>query len=35
MKDTVYIAIISFILGCFITFILIKKLSMEKNRKCY
>lgn len=30
MKDTIYIGIISFIVGCFITFILIKKLSMKK-----
>lgn len=30
MKDTIYIAIISFIVGCFITFILVKKLSMQK-----
>ncbi|NFA42254.1 hypothetical protein EXM65_06590 [Clostridium botulinum] len=30
MKDIVYIAIISFIVGCFITFILTKKLSLKK-----
>lgn len=30
MKDTVYIAIIAFIVGCFITFTLTQKLSLQK-----
>lgn len=33
MKDTIYVAIISFIIGCFITFIFVKKLSAEKIGK--